>query len=65
LGDRELLHYETGEVEERLMIDDSRPDDFNALVLQFPSIDIDTAWDMYRAGITVDDIADAMGAQLS
>jgi hypothetical protein len=60
-GARQLSHFETGEVETPLAIDDSKPDDFNALMLQFPTIDTEIAWVMYQAGISVEEIAAEMG----
>jgi hypothetical protein len=61
LSARQLSHFESGEVDTPLAIDDTRPDDFNALMLQFPMVDTETAWMMYQAGISVDEIAAEIG----
>jgi hypothetical protein len=61
LGVRELTHYESGDQASPLVIDESRPDDFNALLLQFPAINPEEAWSLYQAGISVEEIANSIG----
>jgi hypothetical protein len=58
---RELCHYESGEDNAPLIIDESRPDEYNALLLQFPAIDPEAAWEMYQVGIPVEEIAASFG----
>jgi hypothetical protein len=51
-----------GEDNAPLIIDESLPDDYNALLLQFPMIDPEAAWEMYQVGIPVEEIAASLAA---
>jgi hypothetical protein len=65
LSSRELAHFESGEIDTPVSIDETRPDDFNALMLQFPAIDSEAAWLRYQAGVPVEEIAVEMGQSVS
>jgi hypothetical protein len=39
-------------------INSDRPDEFNALLMQFPTLDEESAWQLYQAGIPVEEIAE-------
>jgi hypothetical protein len=54
---RELTHYDSDDDNALLSLDESKPDDFNALILEFPGIDADVCWSLYQCGISVEEIA--------
>jgi hypothetical protein len=54
---KNLVHAETGVMQEPHAMDSDRPDEFNALLWQFPHLNEATAWELYQAGIPVEDIA--------